>query len=109
MGKSQRRKGYRGENQLVNYFKQYNLTVKRIPLSGATDYKKGDIELEGYTGEVKLRKDGFKEIYKWLENADILFLKADRKEYLAVVRVDLLKDLLITIKYLKQSLINEKR
>jgi hypothetical protein len=98
VGKSQRRKGYRGENQLVNYFKQYNLTVKRIPLSGATEYKKGDIEVEGYTGEVKLRKNGFKELYKWLENADILFLKADRKEYLAVMPVGLFKDLLLTLK-----------
>lgn len=109
MGKSQRRKGYRGENQLVNYFKQYNLNAVRIPLSGSTEFQKGDVVVEDFICEVKLRKDGFREIYKWLENADVLFLKADRKEYLAVVRVDLLKDLLITIKYLKQSLINEKR
>jgi hypothetical protein len=98
MGKSQRQKGYRGEYYLVRYLKEHGLDVKRIPLSGATDYKKGDIEVEGYTGEVKLRKNGFKELYKWLENADVLFVKADRKEYLAVMPVGLFKDLLLTLK-----------
>lgn len=98
MGKSQRRKGYRGENQLVNYFKQYNLNAVRIPLSGSTEFQKGDVIVEDFICEVKLRKDGFREIYKWLEGNDILFIKADRKPYLVVMPVDLLRDMLLTIK-----------
>jgi len=37
---------------------------------------------------VKARKEGFKEIYKWLFGKDFLFLRADRKEFLVVMNME---------------------
>ena len=88
MGKSQKQKGYRGEHKLVKLLKKHGLDAKRIPLSGATEFQKGDILIENYIGEVKWRKDGFKEIYKWLGDNDFLFIKADRKPYLVVMNIE---------------------
>lgn len=88
MGKSERRKGYRGEYKLVKLLKEHGIDAKRIPLSGATEFQKGDVIVENYIGEVKWRKDGFKEIYKWLGDNDFLFIKADRKPYLVVMDIE---------------------
>ena len=38
--------------------------------------------------EVKLRADGFKEIYRWIEPAYGLAVKADRKPFLVVLRIE---------------------
>ncbi len=95
MGKSQKRKGYRGEHNLVKLLKKAGLNAERVPLSGATEFAKGDVVVEGLVGEVKLRKDGFKQIYKWLDDKDLLFLKADRKPYLVVMELDEFMKLLI--------------
>ena len=94
MGKSQRNKGYRGEYNLVRKLREAGLEVERVPLSGATNFKKGDIVVEDLTGEVKLRKNGFKMLYDWLEGNDFLAVKADRKEYLVVIPLELFIKLL---------------
>ena len=113
MGKKSRDKGYRGEHNLERILRKFGLDAKRVPLSGASDFAKGDIIVEGRRGEVKVRKEGFKQIYKWLEKGilkkenveqlrernDILFIKADRKEYLAVMR---LLDLIELLKKVKE-------
>jgi hypothetical protein len=39
--------------------------------------------------EVKARADGFRELYGWLEDRDVLIVKADRREPLVVVRLSL--------------------
>jgi len=49
---------------------------------------KGDILVGEFIGEVKLRKNGFKQLYTWLEGRDILFAKADRREYLTIMRLE---------------------
>jgi len=92
VGKAQVRKGYRGEYNLVRKLKEAGCDVKRIPLSGRTDFAKGDIQIihpvaEGI-GEVKVRKMGFRELYKWLGKMDYLFLKADHRPYLVVMKLD---------------------
>lgn len=67
---------------------------KRVPLSGASggDFSNDVILPNGKRVEVKARKDGFKELYKWLldERAkpDLLALKADRKPWLVVITLD---------------------
>lgn len=94
MGKKSRNKGYRGEHGLVTLLRESGLSAKRIPLSGATEFARGDIIVGGLTAEVKLRKNGFKELYKWIRDRDLLFVKADREPYLCVMRVELLITLL---------------
>ncbi|MDD3089374.1 MAG: hypothetical protein WC261_10625 [Synergistaceae bacterium] len=94
MGKSQRDKGYRGENNLVNMLKESGIDAKRVPLSGATDFQKGDIVANGMTGEVKIRGSGFKQIYDWLAAHDFLAIKADRQQYLVVLPIEKFIELL---------------
>lgn len=88
MGKRSRSKGYRGEYELVCLLRREGITALRVPLSGSTDFQKGDVIVAGGVGEVKLRRNGFKEIYKWLNDRDWLFLKADRCPYLVVMQLD---------------------
>ncbi|MEM4546832.1 MAG: hypothetical protein QW328_08755 [Nitrososphaerota archaeon] len=94
MGKKSRNKGYRGEHELVCLLKRAGINAVRVPLSGATEFAKGDVIVERKVCEVKLRHDGFRELYKWLEEKDWLFLKADRKPYLVVMKIDDLIELL---------------
>ncbi len=98
MSRKERRKGYRGEHQLVKKLKKAGINAVRVPLSGASEGFKGDVivEINGekFTAEVKLRKTGFKQLYTWLSGKDILFVKADRKEYLAVLPLETLIKLL---------------
>jgi Holliday junction resolvase len=103
MGKAQRDKGYRGEHNLVRLLQQHGIDAKRVPLSGATSFAKGDIIIDDLVAEVKVRKDGFKQIYKWIEGKDLLFIKADRKDYLVVMNVEML------IKLLEQYQMKRKR
>ena len=39
-----------------------------------------------YVGECKVRRDGFKSIYGWIEDVDVLFIRADRKPRLVVLK-----------------------
>lgn len=88
MGKASRDKGVRREREFCE------LTGgKRVPLSGAVGGEfANDVILNDKRVEVKARKDGFKELYKWLldERAkpDLLALKADRKPWLVVITLD---------------------
>lgn len=88
MGKKSKNKGYRGEHNLVGILRKHKIDARRIPLSGATEFARGDLLIEGMTAEVKLRRKGFKEIYKYLEGRDLLFIKADRKEYLCIMQIE---------------------
>lgn len=94
MGKSQKQKGYRGEYNLVKILNEYGIDAKRVPLSGQTEFAKGDVIIKGktktFTCEVKVRANGFKQIYDWLEGKDILFIKSDYKNYLVVLPLDML-------------------
>jgi hypothetical protein len=64
------------------------------PLSGAAGGRySGDIVLplmgRDLCLEAKARADGFRELYGWLDQRDVLIVKADRQEALVVVRLSL--------------------
>ncbi len=88
-----RKKGYRIENELVNILKERGIEAYRVPLSGGAPGFAGDIIIalneKEYICEVKSRGEGFRQIYKWLEGKDMLFVKADRKKYLAVIPLEI--------------------
>jgi Holliday junction resolvase len=90
-GKKSRDKGARVEREIA-----HTLGGVRIPLSGATAFAKGDVKAYDMTFEIKARKDGFKQIYSWLEKdaADALVIKADRKEPLVVLPISTFKELI---------------
>ena len=97
MSKMQRDKGARVEREIVQRFKDIGLWAEKVPLSGAAGGSfSGDILVEDYTVEVKARKDGtgFRLLYRWLGDNDILVCKQDRTEPLVVMTIQTLGDLL---------------
>lgn len=87
-----KRKGSNGEREFI---KEWG-GGKKIPLSGALGGEWiGDVEIpELGRGEIKRRKDGFKQLYAWLEGKDFLAVRADRREWLVVMRMERLRELL---------------
>lgn len=91
MGKFSRDKGNRVERFVVNALQDAGFGAERVPLSGATHGRfGGDVSMplggKDLRGEIKCRAEGFANLYSWIEGADFLVLKADRKEPLVVLR-----------------------
>lgn len=105
MGKFSKMKGTRVERLVVNKLKEGGVNATRVPLSGAMASNPDDIILDWLgdkaQGEVKARADGFKEVYKWIAPVRVLFLKANRKEVLAVLRISDFIELLTWANYAK--------
>lgn len=109
MGKVSRDKGARGERLFVRLLQEAGIAAERIPLSGAAGGSfSGDITCPvlgvDRRFECKLRADGFKELYKWLHGNHGLFIKADRREPLVVLKLDDFTDLLMTAEAHKDTL-----
>jgi Holliday junction resolvase len=90
MGNSSRDKGGRVERLIVRFLQECGFAARKV--SGM--YKPGEdftVTARGRAlrGEVKARADGFRELYSWLEDRDVLIVKADRKEPLAITRLSL--------------------
>lgn len=84
MGKSQRDKGARSEREFAKL-----IGGERVPLSGAAGGSyTGDVKGLGITWECKVRGNGFKQLYDWLEGKDALAVKADRKQWLVVMPIE---------------------
>jgi Holliday junction resolvase len=91
-GRRSRSKGARTERGIVNALRAGGIAAVRVPLSGAVGGRfAGDIVLpllgRDLCVEVKGRADGFRELYGWLNECDVLIVKAKRKEPLVVVRL----------------------
>lgn len=86
-GLSARKKGYRAEYSITKMLNERGINAKRIPLSGATNYQKGDINVEGHIAEVKARSS--LGVWQWFKDVDFLFLKADYKDTLVVMDFDM--------------------
>lgn len=91
-------KGRKREREIVKEIKRTGIEAKRVPLSGSTEFAKGDVHMcidgKFYIGEVKYQSTGFKQIYKYLEGRDILFCKGSRKGWIVVMREDMFFNLL---------------
>jgi hypothetical protein len=93
-GRRSRSKGARTERSIVNALQVSGIAAVRVPLSGAAGGRfAGDIVLpllgRDLRIEVKARADGFRELYSWLTERDLLIVKADRQEPLVIVRLSL--------------------
>lgn len=95
MSRSQKEKGSRREREFAKL-----IGGTRVPLSGAAKHAgqehTGDVAGLGLKFEVKARKDGFKTLYQWLDQKgiDALALKADRREWLVVMPIGKLMELI---------------
>ena len=93
-GRRSRYKGARTERGIVKALLGNGIAAVRVPLSGAVGGRfAGDIVLpllgRDLCVEVKARAAGFRELYSWLAERDVLIVKADRQEPLVVLRMSL--------------------
>jgi hypothetical protein len=89
-GRSPKQKGNRFERALVRFLQDHGFAACRIPLSGAVGGKfVGDIDLPllgiDRTVQAKHRANGFRELYAWLEGADLLIVRSDRRQPLVIL------------------------
>jgi Holliday junction resolvase len=91
-GRISRDKGNRAERAIVRLLQDAGFAAERVPLSGAAQGRfSGDISVPllgiDRRVEVKVRADGFREIYRWIDGADLLILRADHRTPLVVARL----------------------
>jgi Holliday junction resolvase len=93
-GRASRDKGNRAERAIVKFLQDRGFAAERVPLSGAAGGSYvGDLTIPvlniDRVAEVKCRRDGFRELYRWLEARDILIVRADRREPLVILSLKL--------------------
>jgi hypothetical protein len=89
-GKASRQKGNRAERAIVNLLKENGLKAERVPLSGSAGGSYlGDLTVPiagaSRVVEVKVRAKGFRQLYDWLVNRDLLIVTAVRCEPLVIL------------------------
>lgn len=112
--KGNKRRGYVLEHEVEQYWRNLGAECKRVFASGA--YKRlgedfeGDVQLEGHKIECKRRKDGFRELYKWLDqdDADLLVVRADRKKRLYILTEDLITEFATKMNWFADKPIKKK-
>jgi Holliday junction resolvase len=93
-GRASRQKGNRLERALVRALQEHGFAAERVPLSGAARGRfGGDVSVpligRDHRIEVKCRGKGFRQLYTWLDGADLLIVRADRCEPLVVLPLQL--------------------
>jgi Holliday junction resolvase len=93
-GRAPRQKGNRRERAIVKFFQSRGFAAERVPLSGSAGGSYlGDLTVPIHNVdrvvEVKARAKGFKQLYDWLVDRDILIVCADRSEPLVVLPLKL--------------------
>ena len=93
-GRASRQKGKRTERAVVRLLQERGFAAERVPLSGAARGRFGGDVSVPVLGvdrriEVKCRGNGFRELYRWLNDADLLIVRADRCEPLVVIPLKL--------------------
>jgi Holliday junction resolvase len=99
-GRASRQKGNRTERAIVRLLQEHGLAAERVPLSGAARGRfGGDVSVpvigRDLRCEVKCRGGGFRRLYDWLDGADVLILRADRRGLLVVVPIELATEIVM--------------
>jgi hypothetical protein len=94
MGRASREKNNRTERAIVRLLQERGFAAERVPLIGAARGRFGGDVSVPVLGidrrvEVKCRGNGFRELYKWLDDADLLIVRADHCELLVVAPLNL--------------------
>jgi hypothetical protein len=93
-GRASRDKGNRLERAIVKLLQDRGLGAERVPLSGSAGGSySGDLTVpilgRDLVVETKARANGFARLYSWLEDRDVLIVKADRRDALVVLPLHL--------------------
>jgi Holliday junction resolvase len=93
-GRASRDKGNRAERAIVKFLQGQGFAAERVPLSGSAGGSYlGDLTVPiigmRRVVEVKARAKGFRQLYDWLVERDILIVRADRSEPLVVLPLKL--------------------
>ena len=84
--RASRRKGAAEERAMVRYLQGRGFAAEKISRTG---YRGPDLSIPllgiDRAVEVKARGNGFATLYRWLGNADLLIVRADRREPLVVL------------------------
>jgi Holliday junction resolvase len=99
-GRASRDKGNRLERAVVRLLQDHGLGAERVPLSGSAGGSySGDLTVpiigRDLVVEAKARAKGFSQIYSWLEGRDVLIIKADRRDALVILPLNLAADIAI--------------
>jgi len=97
MGLKSRRKGKRGEREIVVLARTHGLQAERTwHTAQASDptVRRCDVRVAGRPAQVKVAANGFKSLYDALEDVEMAFLRADRCPWLAVLPAESLMALL---------------
>jgi Holliday junction resolvase len=89
-GRASRQKGDRFERAIVRLLQDHGLGAERVPLSGSAGGSyAGDLTVpilgRDLVVEAKARANGFARLYSWLEDRDVLIVKADRRDAIVVL------------------------
>jgi Holliday junction resolvase len=93
-GHAPRQKGNRFERAVVRLLQDSGLGAKRVPLSGSAGGSySGDLTVpilgRDLVVEAKARANGFAQLYSWLDGRDALIVKADRRDAVVVLPLQL--------------------
>ena len=97
MGARSRTKGAIGEREIVRLARAAGLDAERTwqtAQSPDVTVRACDVRIAGLPVQVKITANGFGSLYGALEGVELLFVRADRHEWLAVVRAQELLRLL---------------
>jgi Holliday junction resolvase len=85
-GRASRRKGALNERALVRYLQDHGFAAEKSSRTGYTGHDL-TVPVLGVDRrvEVKVRANGFRELYGWLNGADLLIVRSDRHEPLVVL------------------------
>ena len=107
MAAKSRRKGKRGEREIVALAKQHGLKAERTwSTAQASDPSERacDVRVEGRPAQVRIRADGFGPVYEALEGVEMAFLRADRHEWLVALHAEDYFALLAEVRGLRNTL-----
>lgn len=103
MANTSKNKGDKGEVEFVKLMggeRTYHQPEKK----GETN-RKSDIVNVPYIGkgEIKRRKDSWKQLYDWIDGNDFVAFRSDRKKWIVAIRADDLKLILEEMDELKRA------
>jgi hypothetical protein len=87
-GNHSRHKGSRAELALAHLLHEQGFAAEKVSRTG---FSGPDLSItllgRNHKTEVKVRSRGFQQLYEWLENAELLIVKGDRRELLVICRL----------------------